>query len=84
MLDAKYGFAQSMDCAAQTMDCAAQTMDPYFVRAIHGLRIHVYTYMYVRLILNFLYNFFGLILFSFFKSVHVHDLHKPASYIVYS
>ena len=41
MLDAKYGFAQSMDCAAQTMDCAAQTMDPYFVRAIHGLRKHV-------------------------------------------
>ena len=34
MLGAKYGFAQSMDCAAQTMD-------PYFVRAIHGLRVHV-------------------------------------------
>ena len=34
MLNAKYGFAQSMDCAAQTMD-------PYFVRAIHGLRKHV-------------------------------------------
>ena len=75
MLGAQYGFAQSMDCAAQTMD-------PYFVQAIHGLRIHVYTY--VRLIFNFLYNFFCLILFSFFKSVHVHDLHKPASYIVYS
>ena len=33
MLVAKYGFAQSMDCAAQTMD-------PYFARAIHGLRSH--------------------------------------------
>ena len=31
MLGAKYGFAQSMDCAAPTMD-------PYFARAIHGLR----------------------------------------------
>ena len=30
----KYGFAQSMDCVAQTMD-------PYFVQAIHGLRIQV-------------------------------------------
>ena len=34
MLGAKYGFAQSMDCAAQTMD-------PYFARAIHGLRVHI-------------------------------------------
>ena len=34
MLGAMYGFSQSMDCAAQTMD-------PYFVRAIHGLHIHV-------------------------------------------
>ena len=33
MLGAKYGFAQSMDCAAQTMD-------PYFARAIYGLCSH--------------------------------------------
>ena len=36
MLGAKYGFAQFMDCNVQTMD-------PYFVWAIHGLRVHVYT-----------------------------------------
>ena len=34
LLGAKYGFAQSMDCAVQTMDL-------YFVWAIHGLRVHV-------------------------------------------
>ena len=34
MLGTKYGFVQSMDCAVQTMD-------PYFVRAIHGLHVHV-------------------------------------------
>ena len=43
MLGTKYGCVQSMDCAAQTMDCAAQTMDPYFVRAIHGLRVYTRT-----------------------------------------
>ena len=46
MLGAKYGFAQSMDCAAQTMD-------PYFVPAIHGLRIHICIYMYICLICLF-------------------------------
>ena len=50
MLGAKYGFAQSMDCAAQTMD-------PYFARAIHGLRVHG------RLNFFFLYLFFNLIFF---------------------
>ena len=34
MLGAKYGFAQSMVCAAQTMD-------PYFVQGIHGLCVQV-------------------------------------------
>ena len=34
MLGAEYGFLQSMDCAAQTMD-------PYFVQAIHRLRVHL-------------------------------------------
>ena len=66
MVDAKYGFAQSMDCAAQTMD-------PYFVRAIHGLRIHVA--ICVSIIIFFIFTFQLL----FFYSVHVHGLHKPAS-----
>ena len=51
MLGAKYGFAQSMDCAVQTMDS-------YFVQAIHGLCIHVH----VRLNFIFIF-FFNLILF---------------------
>ena len=42
MLGAKYGFVQSMNCAAQTMD-------PYFARAIHVLRSHSLRYIAVRL-----------------------------------
>ena len=34
MLGAKYGFVQSVECTVQTMD-------PYFVRAIHGLHVHL-------------------------------------------
>ena len=34
MLGTKYEFVQ-------IIDCDMQTMNPYFVRAIHGLRVHV-------------------------------------------
>ena len=40
MLGAKYGFAQSMNCAVQTMD-------PYFVRAINGVCVHVRLNFYI-------------------------------------
>ena len=39
MLGAKYGFVQSMD--------------PYFARAIHGLRVHVYTSQFFYLYIYF-------------------------------
>ena len=47
MLGAKYGFAQSMNCAAQTMD-------PHFARAIHGLHVHIFYLenVYFNLFLN--------------------------------
>ena len=56
MLGVKYGFAQSMDCAAQTMD-------PYFARAIHGLHVHVHVRLNkkkIRIIKKKLFNFFNL------------------------
>ena len=42
-------------------------MDPYFVRAFHGLRVHV---------LNFLY-----FIFFFIFLIRARGLYKPASYI---
>ena len=64
MLSAKYGFVQSMDCAAQTMD-------PYFVRAIHELHVRLNFFVFILIYLN--------CFSSFFKSVYMHGLHKPAS-----
>ena len=51
MLGAKYGFVQSMDCTAQTVD-------PYFVWAIHALRVH-------DVCLNFVFSIFIYINFIF-------------------
>ena len=63
MLGAKYGFAQSMDCAAQIMD-------PYFAREIHGLHVNIHViFIFIFIVFCFL----------FFLSVHVHGLHKPGS-----
>ena len=53
MFGTKYGFVQSMDCATQTMD-------PYIVRAIYGLRVHLYLNFF-----NFNFYFYFLSCFIF-------------------
>ena len=67
----------------QIVNFSQLAMDPYFVRAFHGLRVHVrFNFLYFIFIFFLYFIFIYFILFNiyiFFKSVHVACIIQLAS-----